>query len=63
MLALRKGRLKRVSEYGAARLAVRNLGSECRCCSGSCQWPCAYAEGLGREMVPASFFVAGEVSL
>lgn len=33
----------------------------CRCCTSSCRWPCAYAEGWEREMVTASCFVPGEV--
>ena len=41
-------------------LGVSKVGSECWCCTGFCRWLCAYAEGWGREMVPASSFVPGD---
>lgn len=45
------------------RAWVSKLLSECLCFACSCRWPFAYAERQGREMVPASSFVPGGVSL
>lgn len=43
-----------------AAFAVSKLGNECWHLTGSRRWPCVYA-GPGRGMVPASYFVPGEV--
>ena len=40
-------------------LDIRKLGSKYELCFGFCQWPCVYAEGQGRQMVPANSFVPG----
>ena len=45
--------------WGQVGLSVSKLGSECQRCTGSCRWLCAFAEGRGRELVPASSFVPG----
>ena len=44
-------------------LRVSSLSSEYKCCAGSHRWPCAYAEGWGREIVLASSFDSGGGSL
>lgn len=60
MLGLRQVRLGRVVplEHRGVRAWCKQV--RCRCCTSSCRWPCAYAEGWEREMVTASSFVPGE---
>ena len=50
-------------EHGEAGLGRSKLESKCGSCAGSQRWPCLYAEGQGREMVPTSSFVPRGVSV
>lgn len=48
---------------GGVRPGISKWPSEFWHCASSPRWPCAYAEGYGREMVTASSFVLREVSV
>lgn len=43
-------------------ICTSKVGSQCPCWAVSHRWLCAYAVRLGREMVPASYFVPREMS-
>lgn len=66
MWGLRQARLDGAGRFakvqgGAEPLMLASYVGSVETAAGSCRWPCVHAVGQGREMVPTSAFVAGEV--